>query len=142
MVRDVLRLPRSYAYYAYAGIARRRVELRAPLPLAEAWLIYRLMVEFAPGRVLIVARGAARDLIADIAALVGATTAPRAEDADMVVALDPPGAAAAPMSGYYAYGALADVPATLPCGHVYRNRRRAVAALRPGVPFQRFDIAF
>ncbi len=141
MVCDVLRLPRGYAYHAYAPIATRRAALRAPLPLGEVWLIYRLMVEFGARRVYIAASGPARDLIAAITAIAGATTAPRPEAADMLVVLDP-GHTCPPLPAYYAYGGLASLPAALPSGHIYANPRRAVAAPRPGIPYQRIDIRF
>lgn len=138
MVTDVLRLPRTYAYYDYAEIARARVRLEAPISLAEALLIYRLAVEFAPSEVTVTAHGPAARLIHAIVSLV-----PRGTGAPMLIALDEP--AAPPAEGtdaYLAYGGMKALPERLPYGHIYRNPHRAVIAARPHLPFQTMEISF
>lgn len=149
MVREVLRLPDTCGYYAYADIARERVRLRAPLRLADAFLIYRLAVEFAPRDVVVAARGPLERLLRDIASMA----APEAEVSHrprrgagagtMVIAFDRPDFPyPAGADAYCACGGLALVPGELPAGHVYRNPSRAVVAARPHLPFQVFDIRF
>lgn len=149
MVREVLRLPDSCGYYAYADIARERVRLRAPLPLADAFLIYRLVVEFAPREVVVVARGPLERLLRAIAAAAapGAAVTHRPERAagagTLVIAFDRPAFPyPAGADAYCACGGMSLVPDELPAGHIYRNPVRAVVAARPHLPFQVFDIRF
>lgn len=149
MVREVLRLPDACGYYAYAGIARERVRLRAPLSLSDSFLIYRLAVDFAPSEVVVAARGPLERLLRYIAAEAAprATVTHRPEAPDdsgrMVIAFDRPAFPyPAGADAYCACGGLSLVPDELPAGHIYRNPSRAVVAARPHLPFQVFDVRF
>lgn len=149
MVNDVLRLPPDYAYYAYDDIARERHRLQAPVPLAEAFLIFRAVNEFQPSLVAILARGPLERLLCSIVRLAS----PGAEishdigslggEGCMLIAYDAPaGALPAGCHAFLAGSALAALPARMPFGHIYRSSRRAIVAARPHLPFQTFDIKF
>ncbi len=148
MVSDVLHLPVSYSYYQYRDIARERARLRAPVSLDEAFLIFRLVVEFQPAQVFIAARGPLHRLLCSIVHLAVPAAAiirtlPDGDGRLMVIAFDQlPFAVPRDAAVYLSRAALPQLPPALPHGHIYRNPRRAVIAPGSHIPFQTFDIKF
>lgn len=147
MVRDVLRLPASYAFYAYADIAGERTRLRAPLSLDEAFLIFRIINALQPTYVAVIARGPVERFLGSIARLavpgIKIVHRPASRAGAMTLALDPPGEPLPEGTHAYLSGAAMEaIPTEMPAGHIYRNPARAVIAALPHLPFQTFDIRF
>ena len=134
MVRDVLRPPRAYGYYAYSA-----------LPSAELRLIYRILVELRPPTVCVCAEGVRRRALEQLVtlALPSARVAPHG---DMLIV---DGRAAVEDTdvdfAYFndsAHPALERITEAMERGHVYRNPRRALAVRIPRLPKQVFEVRF
>lgn len=136
MVREVLRPGRVYAYYAYKS-----------LPAGELRLLYRIMVALQPASVCVCASGVRREALERLAALAVPSAVPvDGAQADMVI-VDRDADARIDGARYVYFNnpeheALAALCGAMTCGHVYRNRRRALAVLDPGLPCQIFDISY
>lgn len=137
MVREVLRPPNSYAYYA-----------ENDLPHAELRLLYRLLVDLKPETVTIAAESMAGHLQRLVSMAVPSARITDCGTPDMLIVYGyaPVRHEAAEARMIYLNNAghplLAKAAAGLDRGHIYRNAVRAIIIRNPKLPAQVFEVKF
>lgn len=134
MVREVLRPPRSYGYYAYSA-----------LQSAELRLLYRILVELRPATVCVCAEGVRRRALEQLVALA-LPSARVGRDGDMLIVDRQAAVGNTDVKFAYfnnpAHPALERIIGAMTRGHVYRNPSRALAVCTPRLPMQVFEVKF
>lgn len=137
MVREVLRPPRGYAYYA-----------AAQLPHAELRLLYRILVYLRPATVALAAGEQTALLERLVKYALPSARIIAAGTPDMLIvhgmaAVTPEAARATAIYLNDArHAMLAEAAAGLDRGHIYRNSARALIIRNPKLPAQIFEVKF